>query len=72
MLWVCVTANPRTLGSLQSDDLKSHAHNMSTGGIASNSLNSGGAVNLAPSVTEATGGAETRPVNTAFLPIINL
>lgn len=60
----------RVFGSGQADDFKAHTHTTSTGGTTSNSLNSGGSVNLAASTTGSTGGAETRPRNVALLACI--
>ena len=68
------TANARLLGSKQLEAYKSHAHSSGAGG-AGTSIG----VTLGSSLVAATGtgtgssgGTETRGVNTAFNPVINL
>lgn len=68
------TANARVLGSRQLDDLKSHYHVVvgtiasAQGGFAGNPSGAGG-VPTWP--TTSAGGAETRPMNTAYAPRIH-
>lgn len=68
----------RSIGSFQSDDLKSHLHNYSvaknygsTSGTAyANSAGTGWQFSVNNETTTATGGSETRPRNVAKLPCI--
>lgn len=71
------TANARVLGSKQVDALKSHLHGLvpnlvgtdaATGNYAAGTNNFG----VGNRNTFSTGGSETRPKNSAFLPVINL
>ena len=73
------TANARVLGKLQIAALASHAHAISPGSVINKS--SGGNIGFAATsdlnwallnATQATGGTETRPVNTAFAPRIHV
>lgn len=66
----------RLLGSYQADDFKSHSHNAQTGNQAGVAFASGNnnppRENSGYTSTTATGGAETRPPNTAFAPRIRI
>lgn len=80
---VHVTANARTLGSRQADANKSHFHLPSTGGnfvinkipaiggYANIAVDPNGWVQSNGGSTAASGGAEGRPVNTAYHPRIH-
>jgi len=73
------SANERVLGSRQLDAFKSHSHRLVGSGLSSNS---GPVTGSAPNVTtyipqvnfwtSGAGGAETRPINTAFHPRIHV
>jgi hypothetical protein len=74
---VHAAANARVLGSKQVDALKSHLHGLvpnlvgtdaATGNYAAGANNFG----VGNRNTFSTGGSETRPKNSAFLPVINL
>ncbi|MBN4679307.1 hypothetical protein HUS73_00890 [Pandoraea nosoerga] len=73
------TANARTLGSTQAHALASHSHPMPIPAYNSNQLFNPGANStvyqgLGPpnSATSATGGSETRPLNTAYAPRLHI
>ncbi|MNJ70121.1 hypothetical protein D3C77_665450 [compost metagenome] len=66
------TANARNLGSLQHDQFRSHAHTYN--GTALVGIAAGSGVNIYGNfsgTTSTAGGAETRPVNVAYLPRIH-
>ena len=61
----------RTVLSLQDDEIKSHTHAVGASFIGSGTTSNGGYVYSGSNVkTTATGGAETRPKNIAFLYIV--
>lgn len=66
------TANARALGSVQIDMFKAHSHtipNQGAGAATASLTNGNGDSNTYPTGTR--GGAETRPVNTAYHPRIH-
>ena len=68
------TANARALGSYQADEVRSHSHDVSVGIIGNQGLYGSGSGVYGTNVIASmpTGGAETRPVNTAFHPRIHV
>lgn len=64
----------RALGSYQADEIKSHTHGVpdanQNAGFGANAFDTGGNQAFQFVATSATGGAETRPKNRAYLPII--
>jgi hypothetical protein len=68
------TANARDFGSWQIDQNKSHFHGYDrlTQKSGFTTSGPGSPYGNEPSFTTASGGAESRPINTAFSPIINL
>ncbi|WP_238892123.1 hypothetical protein [Achromobacter insuavis] len=70
---VRLTANARALGSAQIDMFKAHSHtipNQGAGATTASLTNGNGDSNTYP--TGTSGGAETRPVNTAYHPRIHV
>lgn len=64
---VRLTANARAMGSAQIDMFKAHSHtipNQGSGATSASLTNGSGDSNTYPTGTR--GGAETRPVNTAY------
>ena len=70
------TANARTLGTPQKDQLREHDHRLtlSIRALASGSVYAdvGAAGDLSGVTTAVSGGAETRPTNTAYAPRIHV
>ncbi len=70
------TANARTLASKQIDMFKSHSHTITPSAYSAAAWNGGvtygnyDVSSLQGTHTGLTGGAETRPANTAFIPVI--
>ena len=78
---VHAAANARMLGTEQLDEYKSHDHTPPDAGnqnfvcfraVGIESIAGGGGDYTTFSNTALSGGSETRPVNTAFVPFINL
>lgn len=69
------TANARGLGAVQSDDFRSHNHNIDNGGSriwggtgSADSASSTGSRSYLYRPTNNAGGSETRPINVAYAP----